>query len=258
MVRPVGGAARGQKRVAPSSQELTSALMGQFGPRQQAGIQKLTGANWAGLPTASSYGEFDEIISVMGSSETMGYYKTDQERKQSRNMAGEAIAPDLSGNFGYYDSDGNPIDQAVWRSSQYGYDVDEETGELTIAGYKGPQFDEDDSPAPLTVVPTSTTDPNRPRTVAAGYDKKNFKITVVFRDGTFYNYYEVSPTEWAAFKSRVSKGKYIYQYLDSKPRGPASTAGISAAGRKAFYRFTRAAQLHYEGRPDKYSKPKKP
>ena len=119
-------------------------------------------------------------------------------------------------------------------------------------------FRSDDSPAELTVVPTSTINPERPRTVAAGYDKTENKITVVFRDGTFYNYYQVTPQEWQRFKAVVSKGRYIYNYLDTHPRGPADVSAISATARKAFYRFTRAAQIHYGGRPDKYGKPKKP
>ena len=127
-----------------------------------------------------------------------------------------------------------------------------------LAEDEGPQTGEDEEPALLTVVPTSTTNPSRPRTVAAGYDKADEKITVVFRDGTFYNYYEVTPQEWQRFKAVVSKGRYIYNYLDSKPRGLADISSMSAAGRKAFYRFSRSAQLHYQGRPDKYGKTPKP
>ena len=253
MVRPVGGAAaRGQRVVAPSSQELSNAMLGQFGPRQSAGIKKIVGTSYSGLPTASSYGEFDEIISVMNDKDTMRNYKTDLQRATSQNLAGEAIATDLDSGFGYYDQSGNPIDTSVYRQS---YDVDEDTGELTIPGYKGPQYDEDSSPANLTVVPTSTSNPQRPRTVAAGYDKNESKLTVVFRDGTFYNYYEVNPSEWAAFKARVSKGRYIYQSLDYKPRGPADVSSISSTARKAFYRFSRGAQIHYGGKTGKPQKP---
>ena len=117
---------------------------------------------------------------------------------------------------------------------------------------------EDDSPAELSVVPTSTINPERPRTVAAGYDRKENKITVVFRDGTFYNYYQVSPQEWQRFKAVVSKGRFIMAYLDSKPRGLADVSELSLTARKAFYRFSRAAQKFFEGRPDKYGKPPKP
>jgi hypothetical protein len=30
-------------------------------------------------------------------------------------------------------------------------------------------------------------------------------MTVVFRDGTFYNYYQVTPGEWEAFHASYSK-----------------------------------------------------
>lgn len=212
MVRPSGGAARGQKVVAPSADELNQAIGSYFGPRQLKGIEKITGPDFGGVPVSAASGEFGEygdIIALMDSNSIMSQY-------------------DQSGS---------------------GFE---------IANY-GQQPDmEDESPAELTVVPTSTINPERPRTVAAGYDREEKKITVVFRDGTFYNYYEVSPSEWQAFKARVSKGRYIYSYLDSKPRGPADVAGISSTARRAFYKIARASQVHYKGRPGKPPKPKKP
>jgi hypothetical protein len=212
MVRPLGGAAaRGQKPVAPPADALNLAIGNQFGPRQLAGIAKITGPDFGGVPTAASYGEFDEIISLINDKETLNYYDPNT-----------------------------------------GMDYN------NLAELEGAQSGEDETPAELTLVPTSTINPERPRTVAAGYDKIDKKITVVFRDGTFYNYYEVSPSEWQAFKARVSKGRYIYSYLDSKPRGPADVAGISAVARRAFYRIARSTQVHSKGRPGKPPKPKKP
>ena len=209
MVRPLGGkAVSGQRTSLPSSDELNLAVGKQFGPRQLAGIEKITGPSYGGLPTAASYGEFDEIISLINKKDTLKYY--------------------------------DPI-----TGSQF-----ENLGEA-------PDM-EDESPAELTVVPTSTINPERPRTVAAGYDKVENKITVVFRDGTYYNYYQVNATEWQAFKARVSKGRYIYSYLDSKPRGPADVGSISATAQRAFYRLARGSQIHYKGKPQKPPKPKRP
>jgi hypothetical protein len=210
-VRPSGGAAKGQKTYAPSADALNLEIGNQFGPRQLAGIAKITGPDFGGVPTAASYGEFNEIISLIHDKETLNYY-------------------DPSTGMDYNN----------------------------LASLEGSQDGEDETPAELTLVPTSTINPERPRTVAAGYDKVDQKITVVFRDGTFYNYYQVSPSEWQAFKARVSKGRYIYSYLDSKPRGPADVAGISAVARRAFYRIARATQVHSKGRPGKPPKPKKP
>jgi KTSC domain len=210
MVRPTGGGGTRGKRVSqPSAQELMTAIAGQFGPRQLQGMAQITGPQYKGLPTASSYGEFDEIISLIKDKDTMKYFVKDQDQVGYNNYGEE---PDM----------------------------------------------QDEEPAELTVVPTSTINPERPRTVAAGYDKLEEKITVVFRDGTFYNYYEVSPTEWQRFKAVVSKGRYIMAYLDSKPRGDADVSGMSQTARRAFYQFSRAAQRHYQGRPDKYGKTPKP
>lgn len=213
MVRPTGGGGtRGRRVSQPSAQELMNALSGQFTKTELRGMGLISGPDFRGLPAAASYGEFDEMISLLNARDTMQYFETDERGYTYQNYAEE----------------------------------------------EGPQVGEDTEPAPITVVPTSTTNPERPRTVAAGYDKYDEKITVVFRDGTFYNYYEVSPQEWQKFKSVVSKGRYIYAYLDSKPRGPADVSSMSMAARKAFYRFSRAAQTHYDGRPDKYKKLRKP
>lgn len=205
--RPSAGGASSRRKiraVAPSAEEMLNAISrsGQFGPRQLSGLGKITGPDFKGLPTAASYGEFDEIIPLFGQKDTMQYYERDKDKTLYNNLANEPI----------------PVD-----------DEYEET-----------------APAPLTLVPTTTINPKRPRTVAAGYDKYEEKITVVFRDGTFYNYYEVDPNEWQHFKAVISKGRYIYQYLDSKPRGEADISQLSQTSRKAFYRFARGAQLHYE------------
>lgn len=232
MVRPVGGRASNKRMPLPSSQELMHAISGQFSSSQLSGMGEIIGHNWKGLPTAASYGAFDEIISVINSNDTMNYFTSDKRADGGyRNLAGKS--------------------RFVDPSTRQFYDVNQLTGDETIPGFAGAQNEEDTSAAPLTVVPTSTTNPDRPRTVAAGYDRHEEKITVVFRDGTFYNYYEVTPPEWQAFKSRVSKGQYIYSYLDFKPRGPADVSSMSQASRRAFYRFTRASQIHYRGKQTK-------
>ena len=218
-VRPTGGgASRGKRLALPSADELMGAIgnSGSFGARQLSGITKIVGQEFKGLPTAQSYGEFDEIISLFGPASG-----TTANKKETMK---------------YYD----PLTGSQYEN--YGQEPDMV----------------DDSPAELTVVPTSTINPERPRTVAAGYDKAEEKITVVFRDGTFYNYYEVTPNEWVRFKAVVSKGRYIYAYLDSKPRGQADVSSISQTARTAFYRFSRAAQRHYTSNPDKYTSTFKP
>jgi hypothetical protein len=107
-------------------------------------------------------------------------------------------------------------------------------------------------------IPTSSTDYSRPRTVAAGYspnmeNPNNGVMTVVFRDGTFYNYYQVSPTEWQSFHASYSKGrpwlnpKNAHQASDGlfmgKPRGPAGDMqDIDPTIREALYRVARTQQ----------------
>ena len=73
-------------------------------------------------------------------------------------------------------------------------------------------------------------------------------LTVVFRDGTWYNYYEVTDSEWKDFKAAVSKGKFIYKLLDYKPRGYASMKGVAAGTRKSIYKYSRSAQIKFDGK----------
>ena len=115
----------------------------------------------------------------------------------------------------------------------------------------------------LNQVPTSSTNPSRPRTVAAGYDPKTKTMTVVFRDGTFYNYYEVTPGEWLNFSTSYSKGKpwlnkgfangrQAYDGLFiSKPHGVADAGQIDPAVREQLYRVARSQQLYRKPRPAK-------
>jgi hypothetical protein len=102
-------------------------------------------------------------------------------------------------------------------------------------------------PAALTVRPTSTTNPRRPRTVAAGYDRDRRTLTVVFRDGTFYNYYDVNDATWQAFKAAQSKGQFIKKYLDGHPRGYASMTYLSQKAQELLYRVSRTNQILYQG-----------
>lgn len=102
-------------------------------------------------------------------------------------------------------------------------------------------------PVGLSQVPTSTTNPQRPRTVAAGYDPQRKCLTVVFRDGTYYNYFEVDNRTWENFKRSYSPGKFIYTYLDQKPRGYADASDLPEYARESFYKIARTGQTIRKG-----------
>lgn len=101
-------------------------------------------------------------------------------------------------------------------------------------------------------IPTSSTNYSRPRTVAAGYDPERQTMTVVFRDGTFYNYYEVTQSEWDAFHASYSKGKPWLNKANKsqssdglfvhKPRGNADMSEVLPEIREALYRVVRTHQ----------------
>lgn len=85
----------------------------------------------------------------------------------------------------------------------------------------------------LQLQATSTTNPSRPRTLSAGYDSKKQTLTVVFRDGTYWNYYDVPVNIWEGFRQAESKGKYLassgLNTWDSM--GPADLSGMTDSAR---------------------------
>jgi hypothetical protein len=172
----------------------------------------------AGLPTAASVGQFTEASSFLD---------------------------DLSDEYYEYDQSG----YGYTNRSPQAFDAKTTADKARRMGLGNTERD----PAAITILPTSSTNPDRPRTVAAGYDGDREVLTVVFRDGTFYNYYTVSETEWAAFKAEYSKGRYILSKskggggLDDKPRGTARMANTSLAGREGLYRIARTGQWINDG-----------
>lgn len=169
----------------------------------------------AGLPVSASVGEFKTAAGFFGGADGSGgswdeYYDGEQGGYRYNNNAKTTIVG------------GKP------------------TGGAVVSG-RGRQ------PAPISVVPTSTTNPDRPRTVAAGYDASRSVLTVVFRDGTFYNYYDVAEDEWTQFKSMQSKGRYILSVLDGKARGTARMGSASLASREGLYRIARTGQWVNDG-----------
>jgi hypothetical protein len=178
----------------------------------------------AGLPIASSRGEFA----------TTSTYKSTKRKYGMDSQVTQAYAI--------------LADQAD-DAEQMGYDVTSGTYYDPTAYNNLAQHARDNlyGPAPITQRPTNTSNPKRPRTVAAGYDKQREVLTLVFRDGTFYNYYDVSLQMWNTFKQLPSKGKYIKRYLDRKPRGTAEMSYISQRGQELLYRVSRTNQILYGG-----------
>lgn len=150
----------------------------------------------------------------------------------------------------------------IEKAAGMGYDVTageylnyDANGNLVVPDYTNYAADarvgaDMESPAAITVRPTSSSNPKRPRTVAAGYDPARRVLTVVFRDGTFYNYYEVGPQMWESFRGSWSKGWYIKRWLDKKPRGMADMSYASARAQEELYRISRTNQILFDAIQD--------
>jgi hypothetical protein len=182
----------------------------------------------AGLPVSASSGDFSFAKAVLGSASGShglwdDYWEDEQGGYDYTNRAGQPR----------YDRDGSEI------APTPGWAI------VTNAQNKGRSR----SPAPISLLPTSTINPERPRTVAAGYAQDRAVLTVVFRDGTFYNYYEVEESVLDAFKAAHSKGRFILDVLDYYGRGTASMAKSPVYAREQVYRIARTGQLVNDGQP---------
>lgn len=148
-------------------------------------------------------------------------------------------------------------------------------GEYGPGTYANLAEDPRDGVAPMVVltdIPTSSTNYSRPRTIAAGYDPDTRTMTVVFRDGTFYNYYEVTLGEWLNFSASYSKGRPWLnrgfpgsknpnsQRMDGlfigKPRGVANMDSVSPALREKLATVARSQQI-YQGLKRSRTNPKR-
>lgn len=132
------------------------------------------------------------------------------------------------------------------------------SGEFDAISINDPEDDQLDAydpgvPASITQAPTSTINPQRPRTIAAGYNAKTNIMTVVFRDGTWWNYTLVSSLEWSNFKRAYSKGRFLlaHGYQDGSREGGVGQAAdvgtINEQERAILAMRSRAVQVHTGG-----------
>jgi KTSC domain len=97
---------------------------------------------------------------------------------------------------------GNPTDSAVYSET-----LNEDIG-LALAG-------NDEYLLPYR--PTPTINPQRPRTLAAGYDSGSQTLRIQFRDGDYYTYYNIPPSVWWRFQRAQSPGRFINTTLNYHP-----------------------------------------
>jgi hypothetical protein len=120
------------------------------------------------------------------------------------------------------------------KGPQYWLDTLEEDSNSNNTSDVNEDFEIDDPSISMpNMLTTISSNPKRPRTVKAGFDYKNFKMIVVFRDGTWWQYNGVPVQIWEGFKQAESKGQYLASSgLDSWPdMGPANMEQLSRAQR---------------------------
>lgn len=99
--------------------------------------------------------------------------------------------------------------------------------------------------------PTSTTNPDRPRTLLAAYIQAQQRMIVMFRDGPnqLWEYRNVPHLLWYNFRRAYSKGWFLYASgLDRWPdMGPANLSGISESDMQYFMVRAQIAQSRAGG-----------
>jgi len=141
-------------------------------------------------------------------------------------------------NFGKYDiyGDDPSANANLPEDAAYSYDP------------KLEDLERDERPSDIAIRGTSTTNPQKPRTVAAGYDRDTMVLTVVFRDGTWWNYYDVPEYMWLEFTAAESKGKYLQESgLDNwDDMGPANMGAIGKFRRAKLNLIARLARRNQQ------------
>lgn len=180
------------------------------------------------------------------------------------------IVRDINGNP-YLDNEGNELRGYIVERDAQGNPTAFSTlpsSEFSVQNQTAESFSNQGvytRPSELTEIPTSSTDASRPRTLAAGWrayqetrkldrDRRLGTLTVMFRDGTLYNYYDVPYSLWSTFKGSLSKGPYVNKAnrnqgsdgpLLAYPRGPANLAEVPDDVREDLQVLARGAQLSF-------------
>jgi hypothetical protein len=102
------------------------------------------------------------------------------------------------------------------------------------ASTRDDEFEVIDTGGPA-LLPTTSSNPTRPRTLKAGYDYETQVLVVVFRDGTWWEYRNVPVSIWDGFKMADSKGRYLKESgLDTwDSMGPANVDNMPKHRREA-------------------------
>jgi hypothetical protein len=137
-------------------------------------------------------------------------------------------------------------------------DADRRSSELLdqlfseIAPKEDKEFEVIDATATLMTTTTSI-NPARPRTLKAGYDYENEVLTVVFRDGTWWQYRDVPVELWTEFKSSESKGRFLRDSgLDTWGNmGPADVESMPKHRRELMNDLSEFTEYMYGAKPKK-------
>jgi len=117
---------------------------------------------------------------------------------------------------------------------------------------KDEEFEVDNSTSFPVLSTTISTNPNRPRTLKAGYDIKEQKLIVVFRGGVWWEYRGVPEFMWYDFLAAESKGRFLKDSgLDQwGDMGPADVTNMPKHRRVQMASMQEFADTMYLGKKD--------
>jgi hypothetical protein len=114
----------------------------------------------------------------------------------------------------WWEKQGYKKDHAVHQGTEY-YSRNTPADEFAGAVLEAQGEDIRGGDVRLTVAPTKSSDPGRPRTRAMGYDHETDTLRVVFREGAVYDYFDVSTAEWSRMRRSASPGRFINRVLST-------------------------------------------
>jgi hypothetical protein len=128
-------------------------------------------------------------------------------------------------------------------------EIAREAWEETLSDRERAEADKDfeAQATPPVIQGTSSSNPSRPRTLSAGYDRANQVLTVLFREGQWWEYRGVPEEMWFGFRDAESKGKYLRSSgLDNwGDMGPADISGMPRHRRTQLNQLTNWANSMY-------------
>lgn len=223
------------KNISPQMMGTPTAQERMFGvPKDLQAEAEGAGYSDRGFMDVSDFNSAEQALDDLHNDLLYSQYQTgDREYRKNLDANGNPI---LRKNYSI-----DPIDYNSPTAKPVSWDDADMYADLLEGDYEGEA---------LKQVPTNTEHPERPRTVAASYDPVREIMTLVFLDGTYWNYSNVGMEDWIKFRDASSKWRLLRDYFDINfPHGRANMADVPLDVQLLAYTRARGAGYGRSTRP---------